>query len=84
MADNKEVRTRNKEEHSTVAGVEVVTRRKRRVVVPPIDETPTATPVAEKAEPAPATKVEEKPAPTPQVAEKPTPVVEKKRRSKAA
>ena len=78
MADNKEVRTRNKEEHSTVAGVEVVTRRKRRVVVPPIDETPTATPVAEKAEPAPATKVEEKPAPTPQVAEKPTPVVEKK------
>ena len=78
MADNKEVRTRNKEEHSTVAGVEVVTRRKRRVVVPPIDETPTATPVAEKAEPAPATKVEEKPAPTPQVVEKPTPVVEKK------
>ena len=78
MADNKEVRTRNKEEHSTVAGVEVVTRRKRRVVVPPIDETPTATPVAEKAEPDPATKVEEKPAPPPQVAEKPTPVVEKK------
>ena len=76
MADNKEVRTRNKEEHSTVAGVEVVTRRKRRVVVPPIDETPAAAvaPAAEVVSP----KTEEKPAPTPQVAEKPTPVVEKK------
>ena len=60
MADNKEVRTRNKEEHSTVAGVEVVTRRKRRVIVPPIDETPAATaaPAAEVIPP----KTEEKPA----------------------
>ena len=60
MADNKEVRTRNKEEHSTVAGVEVVTRRKRRVIVPPIDEAPVtvAAPAAEVATP----KTEEKPA----------------------
>ncbi|MBR7003327.1 MAG: translation initiation factor IF-2, partial [Neisseriaceae bacterium] len=59
MADNKEVRTRNKEEHSTVAGVEVVTRRKRRVIVPPIDETPAAAaPAAEVIPP----KTEEKPA----------------------
>ena len=73
MADNKEVRTRNKEEHSTVAGVEVVTRRKRRVIVPPIDETPAA-PNAEVTPP----KVEEQP----QVSvEKPQPqaeVVDKK------
>ena len=60
MADNKEVRTRNKEEHSTVAGVEVVTRRKRRVIVPPIDEAPVAVaaPAAEVIPP----KTEEKPA----------------------
>ena len=73
MADNKEVRTRNKEEHSTVAGVEVVTRRKRRVIVPPIDETPAA-PNAEVTPP----KVEEKPAVS---VEKPQPqaeVVDKK------
>ena len=73
MADNKEVRTRNKEEHSTVAGVEVVTRRKRRVIVPPIDETPAA-PNAEVTPP----KVEEQPAVS---VEKPQPqaeVVDKK------
>ena len=75
MADNKEVRTRNKEEHSTVAGVEVVTRRKRRVIVPPIDETPAA--AAPNAEVTPP-KVEEKPAVS---VEKPQPqseVVDKK------
>ena len=73
MADNKEVRTRNKEEHSTVAGVEVVTRRKRRVIVPPIDETPAA-PNAEVTPP----KIEEQPAVS---VEKPQPqaeVVDKK------
>lgn len=73
MADNKEVRTRNKEEHSTVAGVEVVTRRKRRVIVPQMEETPAAVaaPVAEVATP----KTEEKPAVSP-VVEKAQPVAE--------
>lgn len=78
MADNKEVRTRNKEEHSTVAGVEVVTRRKRRVIVPPIDETPAATaaPAAEVIPP----KTEEKPAvvSSPEKAQPEPEVVDKK------
>lgn len=78
MADNKEVRTRNKEEHSTVAGVEVVTRRKRRVIVPPIDETPVAVaaPAAEVIPP----KTEEKPAvvSSPEKAQPEPEVVDKK------
>lgn len=49
MADNKKIRTRNKEEHSTVAGVEVVTHRKRRVIVPPLNsEIVTVTPTTTK------------------------------------
>ncbi|MBQ1837020.1 MAG: translation initiation factor IF-2 N-terminal domain-containing protein, partial [Neisseriaceae bacterium] len=60
-------------EHSTVAGVEVVTRRKRRVIVPQMEETPAAVaaPVAEVATP----KTEEKPAVSP-VVEKAQPVAE--------